>query len=81
MRPENLLEVVRTRPFAPFRIHVRDGLRYDVHHPGQMIVLRSRAVPGAGRDNGLPYHLEHLALLHVVRLEVLPTESSEERKQ
>lgn len=75
MRPEDLLELVRKRPFEPFRIHVTDGKAYDIRHPDGIIVLRSRAVVGAGRDNGLPDHLEHLALVHVTRIEELPPEA------
>jgi len=72
MRPEDLLELIRRRPFRPFRIHARDGSRYEVRHPDQIIILRSRAVIGVGSDNGLPERVEHLALVHVVRLEELP---------
>jgi hypothetical protein len=77
MRPEDLLEFLRRRPFEPFRIFATDGRTYDVKHPGQAIVLRSRVVLGTGGDNLVPDHLEHLALVHVVRIEEL---NSEQRK-
>ena len=79
MRPDDLLELVRKRPFVPFKIHLTDGKSYEVSHPDQIIILRSRAVVGAGHDNGLPDHLEHLALVHVVRLEELPSEPEGEQ--
>lgn len=73
MRPDDLLELVRRQPFAPFRIHITDGSMYDVVHPDQIIVLRSRAVLAVGGSNGVPDRLEHVGLVHVVRLEELPT--------
>ena len=33
MRPDDFLQLLRTRPFAPFRIHATDGQTYDVRHP------------------------------------------------
>ncbi|UCC30647.1 MAG: hypothetical protein JSU86_20930 [Phycisphaerales bacterium] len=74
MRPEDLLELIRKRPFLPFRIHVTDGQTYDIRHPDQIIVLRSRAVVGAGNDNGLPEYLEHVALVHIVRIQEVLSE-------
>jgi len=77
MRPSDFLELLRTRPFAPFRIHATDGQTYDVRHPDQIIVLRSRLVLGAGGNGGIAEHLEHLSFLHVVRVEELPSEPAE----
>ena len=75
MRPENLLELLRRRPFEPFRIFATDGRTFDVKHPDQMIVLRSRAVLASGGDAHVPDHLKHLALVHVIRIEELGTDS------
>lgn len=69
MRPEDLLALTRRAPFAPFRIHMSDGQAYEIRHPDQIIVLRSRAVVGVGHDNGVPERVEHVALLHICRLE------------
>jgi hypothetical protein len=77
MRPDDLLELVRRQPFAPFRIHITGGKTYDVQHPDQIIVLRSRAVLPVGGEDGLADQLEHVALVHVVRLEELAESTSE----
>jgi hypothetical protein len=71
MRPEDVQQVTRRRPFEPFRIVATDGRSCDVRHPDQAIVLRSRVVIGVGEDNEVAEHLEHLALIHVVRIEDL----------
>ena len=76
MRPNDLLEFIRRQPFAPFRIHLTDGTTYDVRHPDQIIVLRSRAVLAASADDTIPDRLEHVALVHIVRIEELPAFAS-----
>jgi hypothetical protein len=72
MRPEDLLELLRTRPFQPFRLFATDGRTYDVRHPDQALVLRSRVILPLPSDSGIPEGSEHLALLHIIRAEVLP---------
>jgi hypothetical protein len=57
-------------------MHTTDGRVYDVRHPDQVIVLRSRAVIGVGGQNGLPEHVEHVSLIHIVRIEELESEAS-----
>lgn len=74
MRPEDLREFVRKRPFLPFRMYVTDGQTYDIRHPDQIIVLRSRAVVGVGSNGDFPEHLEHIALVHIVRIKEAPLE-------
>ena len=74
MRPEDLLELLRTRPFKPFRIFAMDGRTYDVRHPDQALVLRSRVILPLHSGSGVPEGSEHLALVHIVRAEELPQE-------
>lgn len=71
MGPNDLLELLRQRPFIPLRLHSTDGRMYDIHHPAQALVLLTRVVLGAGGNNGVPDRTEHLALSHVVRVEEL----------
>ena len=71
MRPDAIYEFTRRRPFCPFRLYTTDGRVYEIRHPDQIVVLRSRVVIGAGGDNGVPDHTEHVALIHVVRVEKL----------
>ena len=59
----------------PNRIHTTDGHSYDIQHPDQLIVLRSRVIIGVGAENDVPDHAEHVALIHIVRLEELETAS------
>ncbi len=77
MRAEDLLEFTRRRPFMPYRIHVTGGQNYEIRHPDLVIVLRSRIEVGVGGDGGVPDHVDHVALLHVVRIEELESARSE----
>lgn len=72
MSPFDLLELLRTRPFAPFRIYASDGRTYDVRHPDQALVLVTRVILPMPTANDVPERSEHLALAHVVRIEELP---------
>jgi hypothetical protein len=75
MCPDDLVEQVRRQPFVPFRLHVTGGKTYEVRHPEQIIVLRSRAVVAVGGANGIGEGFEHVALIHVTRIEELPAEA------
>ena len=44
MSPHDLLDLLRTRPFVPFRIHAADGVTHDIRHPDQALVLMSRVI-------------------------------------
>jgi hypothetical protein len=65
----DLIEMVRARPFVPFRIHASDGSVYNVSHPDQALVLMSRVILPAPTDGDVPERSEHLALSHIVRIE------------
>jgi hypothetical protein len=74
MRPEELMELLRARPFVPLRLHITGGHTYDIRHPDQVLVTRSRAVIEVGADpaSGVLERTEYMALVHVVRIEKLP---------
>ena len=54
-------------------MHLSKGRVFEIRHPDQAIVMPSRVVVGAGSQNGLPDHLEPIALVHIVQLEEMPT--------
>jgi hypothetical protein len=72
MSQHDLLEMVRQRPFHPFRIHVSDGTVYEIRHPEMMVVGRSKALvffPPEGLPLPALDRYEAVALLHITRLE------------
>ena len=74
MRPEELIGLLRNRPFVPLRIHMTDGHTYEIPHPEVMMVLRSYSVIGLRPDpgTGVPERAEFCTLIPIVRVEELP---------
>ncbi len=73
MRPEEMTQLLRKRPFTPLRIHLTDGTTYEIHHPEQVLVLRQRLDIGVLPDptTGVLEAVDSCSLLHVVRVEQL----------
>lgn len=66
--------LLRRRPFVPLRLHRTDGQTYDIRHPDNVIVLRSRVDIGVAPDPmGVVERVEYCSLLHIVRVEELQT--------
>lgn len=77
MRPDELTELLRVRPFVPLRLRMTDGRNYDIYHPDQVLVLRGRVDIGVGPDpaTGVLERVDHCSLLHLVRVEELAAPS------
>jgi hypothetical protein len=74
MRPDDVLQMLRARPFQPFRLSLSDGQQYEVRHPDNAIVSRSTvlvAVPGPRGPDGPAERVVTCALVHITRMEVL----------
>ena len=79
MSPDDILYFTRRQPFTPIRIHATDGRSYEVRHPDRILVLRTRLHLAVGGNGRAAERVEHLALMHVVRVEELDTPPSEQR--
>jgi hypothetical protein len=75
MRAEELTELLRKKPFGPFRIHVTTGQIYDIRHPELVWVRRQCADIALDPDpkTGVIEHSDRVSLLHIVRIEELET--------
>lgn len=72
MSQQDVLEMLRQRPFQAFRIHLCDGSVYEIRHPEMMVVGRTRALvffPPEGMALPAIDRYEAVALLHITRLE------------
>lgn len=72
MAPEELLTLIRERPFQPFRIALTDGWTFEVRHPEMVMPSRGSAVIGlpAQGDTELFYERRiTVDLLHMVNVE------------
>ena len=76
MRPEDIRDLNRRQPFQPYRIHITGGKTYEINHPDQVLVLRSRLIIGVGGDDNIPDGSEHISLIHIVRIEDLSENST-----
>lgn len=77
MRPDDLLQLLHTRPFQPFRVSLSDGRHFDVPHPEMAMVGRSTIHIGIPARDGLEGQIERLvncALIHITSTE--PTKGS-----
>ncbi len=72
-RPEDVLELVRRRPFVPFRIYMSDGSQYEVSHPEQVMVSVRTVQVGvpSERRPGVMQNIHLCAIMHISRLEPL----------
>ena len=73
MSPMDLNNLLRRRPFMPFRIHVSDQAQYDITSHEWMMVGMTTAMIGARRDPNSPIYDEPviIALRHITRVEPL----------
>ena len=82
-RFEDLHARVHKQPFEPFRICMRDGRTYDIHHPEQCFPGRTSvfvAVPDP-KLRGVVSRVDRCALGHIVRLEPLNGRRKRTRKK
>ena len=74
MRPDDVLKLLRARPFQPFRISLSDGQQYEVRHPEMALVSRSAVevgIPGPRGPDGPLQRIVTCALVHITRMELL----------
>ncbi len=72
MRPEDVRELLRRRPFQPFRMTLTDGRTYEVRHPELSVVGRSTVFVGfPAHDESEPIYDRYaiVSLLHIMQLE------------
>lgn len=72
MPPEEILSIVRSQPFRPFRMYVTDGSSYEVRHPEMVLPTKRVVVLGLPGDPAEPFdRTVTVALIHIIRLEPL----------
>ncbi len=74
MKPEDILGLLRARPFEPFRIHMSDGSAFVIRHPELAMVAQSKVlvgIPGPKGPEGPVERTVFCALIHITRVEKL----------
>ncbi|HTU16425.1 MAG TPA: hypothetical protein VMG10_00055 [Gemmataceae bacterium] len=71
MLPAELLQMLRARPFMPFRIYLNDGTLYEIRHPELVMVFVASAIVAFPDPDhpGLYRSWEIVDLRHIGRLE------------
>lgn len=67
-------DLLRQRPFRPFRLVMSSGEAYEVRHPEMAWVTHNDIFVGVDlADDGVPADARICPLLHVTAVEPLPT--------
>jgi hypothetical protein len=74
MRREELLRLLRSQPFRPFRLRLSNDTTYEIRHPDMAIVTLSAVyvgVPSPGATTAAADDIVIVSLLHVLTMEYL----------
>ena len=52
---EEIVALLRAKPFVPFRVHLLDGASYDVRHPEWLVPMTRSVLIGQNPDPKVPY--------------------------
>jgi len=76
---EEVIALIRARPFVPLRIHLLDGQTFDVRHPELVMPGARSLLVGWSADPALPYfdpgRHQIVSLLSISRLGPMPSPS------
>ena len=75
MAPEELRDMVRRRPFQPFRVHLDDGRQYDVLYPEVTLVSQTTMLigfPDPAAKPALEFDGVHVSPATITSVEMLP---------
>lgn len=70
MSPQDLLELTRAQPFEPFELQLSTGEHFAVRHPENLLVGRTKCYLPVF-DNGIVDRMVHVALVHIVKIDML----------
>ena len=75
MRPDDLRELLRRRPFEPFRLQLSNGVVYEIRHPELVVPGRSIAwihLPETIHSVALAARQVGIVMIHIVQIEFIP---------
>lgn len=79
MTYEEMQQLLRQKPFQPFRVFVGDGRVYDVRHPRMNLLFQTYikiGIPALDLTPPACDHTEYVRLKDINRIEMLPPEVS-----
>jgi hypothetical protein len=75
-RREEIRQLLRQRPFQPFRVRLSDGRTFDIHDPHMNMVTPwffTIGIPEVGVGDPYPEHLERVDWPLIQTVEMLPS--------
>jgi hypothetical protein len=77
MTLQTFRDLLRARPFVPFRLVMSSGESYDVRHPEMAMLTRTHILVGIDETrHGVPSRFKIWSLLHVTAVEPIAPASS-----
>ena len=71
MTPKEIKDLLAGVPFIPFRLHLTDGMSYDVRRPSDVMPLANALAVGIDRnEEGWPQRITYVDPRLVTRVEV-----------
>jgi hypothetical protein len=78
MTLQTFRDLLKQRPFKPFRLVMSSGQTYDVRHPEMAWLTRTDILVGVDEgEDGVPAEFKICSLLHVATVEPLSPTPSE----
>jgi len=79
MTHDEMRQLLRQKPFVPFRVFVSDKRAYDVRHPRMNLLAETYikiGIPAPDLTPPIGDHTEYVRLKDIERVEMLPPEMS-----
>jgi hypothetical protein len=77
MNLQTFRDLLKERPFKPFRIVMSSGQTYEVRHPEMAFLTRTDLLVGVGEaDEGVAAEFRICSLLHVTSIEPVSSATS-----
>ena len=81
MRPAQIRDHLKTRPFRPIRVHISDGSSYDIPHPEMAYVTASQVMIALEMSaDELPDRVIFCDPVHITRIEPLDGAKANRRR-
>ncbi len=69
MTVQTFRDLLRKKPFNPFRLVMSSGQSYEVRQPEMAFLTRTDIVVGVDAEDGIPANFKICSLLHVTAVE------------
>jgi len=80
MTVQTFRNLLKERPFKPFRLVMSSGQSYEVRHPEMALITKSDILVGVDiEDDGVPAEFKICSMLHVTAVEPLDSTATDDQ--